>query len=234
MNPQSSGPVAEWFPSSVTYNEVGPYDAEVLSHRRDGMVLPRFTAQVMRQIADEARTVTPDTPRIRLADGIAEILDRGRPPRVVERCTPDAAGRFALGHGTLPWHEYTSVDTAAFTRALDDAQAAGYPPAALDAWTIAFVDHGHRMALLAVYRSPDENAAAYDALYNALYAGGLSSTRPRRPTPTPPSSRHGGTSAGSAHTSRPAPSYAPRSPPRHGSQQVPADNAVAAETCRAL
>ncbi|WP_330351859.1 hypothetical protein [Streptomyces sp. NBC_00582] len=175
MSPQSSGPVAEWFPSSVTYNELGPYDAEVLGHRRDGMVLPRFTAQVMRQIADEARTVTPDTPRIRLADGIAEILDRGRPPGVVERCTPDAAGRFALGHGTLPWHEYTSVDTAAFTHALDDAQAAGYPPAALDTWTIAFVDHGHRMALLAVYRSPDENAAAYDALYNALYAGGLSS-----------------------------------------------------------
>ncbi|MGW1496084.1 hypothetical protein [Streptomyces sp. NPDC002402] len=182
MNLQPSGPVAEWFPSSVTYNKLGPYDAEVLGHRRDGMVLPRFTAQVMRQIADDAQTVTSDTARIRLADGIAEILDRGRPPTVVERCTPDEAGRFALGHGTLPWREHTPVDTTAFTRALDDAHAADYPPSGLNTWTIAFADHGHRMALLAVYRTPDENAAAYDALYNALYAAGLSSyetTQPR-------------------------------------------------------
>lgn len=137
MNPQPSGPVAEWFPSSVTYNELGPYDAEVLGHRHDGMVLPRFTAQVMRQIAVEA---------------------------------------------------------------------ASYPPAALDTWTIAFADHGHRMALLAVYRTPDENAAAYDALYNAPYAGGLSSYEITQ-------------------------TRGPRLLPRPRSPQAPADSA---DACRAL
>ncbi|MGW1616042.1 hypothetical protein ACWCQZ_42660 [Streptomyces sp. NPDC002285] len=173
MHTQPSGRPAEWFPSSVTLKGYGPYRAEVLGHRCHGMILPRFTADVARQIAAEFAADT--TLGIRFTDGDVEILGRGEPPKVLERCRPDDAGRYPLGHGFLPWREHTTTDPSEFTRALDEAQAGGYPLAALDAWTVAFADYGHRMAVLAVYRTPDEDAAAYDALYNVLYASGLSS-----------------------------------------------------------
>ncbi|MFJ8752267.1 hypothetical protein ACIREO_23470 [Streptomyces sp. NPDC102441] len=175
MHPQPSGRRDEWFPSSVTLEDLGPYPADVLGYRHDGMILPRFTADTALRIVDDAQAAAPDAPRIRVTDGTVEVLSRGLPQTVLERCAPDPAGRYAFGHASLPWCEHTTTDPAGFTRALDEAQAGGYPPEALDTWTVAFADHGHRMTLLAVFRTPHENAAAYDALYNALYASGLSS-----------------------------------------------------------
>ncbi|ATM24721.1 hypothetical protein SMD44_p10222 (plasmid) [Streptomyces alboflavus] len=175
MNPQLPRSRDEWFPSSVILEHRGPYPAEVLGHRRDGMILPRFTAAIARQIADDTPAESPGVPVIRFTSNAVEVLGPGHPPAVLEHCTPDTAGQYAFGHGTLPWREHTTTDPSRFTRALEEAQASGYPPETLDAWTIAFADHGHRMAVLAVFRTPDEDAAAYDALYNALYSSGLSS-----------------------------------------------------------
>ncbi|MCX4682285.1 hypothetical protein OG413_44700 [Streptomyces sp. NBC_01433] len=175
MNSQPSGRRDEWFPSSVALEDLGPYPAEVLGYRHDGMILPRFTADTVLRIVDDAQAAAPGAPRIRFTDGSVEVLSRGRAQAVLERCAPDPAGWYAFGHGSLSWQEHTTTDRAGFIRALDEAQAGGYPPESLTAWTIAFADHGHRMTLLAVFRTPHENAAAYDALYNALYASGLSS-----------------------------------------------------------
>ncbi|MFD9052459.1 hypothetical protein [Streptomyces zaomyceticus] len=175
MHTQPSSRPAEWFPSSVTLRGSGPYPAEVLGHRHDGMVLPRFTREVAGRIAADFRSDASIALKLRFTGPSIEILSLGDPPKVLEHCPPDAAGRYALGHALLPWREHTTTDPAEFTRALDEAHASGYPPAALDTWTVAFADHGHRMAVLAVYRTPDEDAAAYDALYNVLYASGLSS-----------------------------------------------------------
>lgn len=174
MHTQPSGRPAEWFPSSVTLRDCGPYPAEVLGHRHDGMVLPRFTNEVTRRIAAEFRSASIAL-NLRFTGEGVQVLGPGDPPKVLEHCRPDPEGRYALGHAFLPWREHTTTNPAEFTRALDEAQAGGYPPAALDAWTVAFADHGHRMAVLAVYRAPHEDAAAYDALYNVLYASGLSS-----------------------------------------------------------
>ncbi|MFC7915388.1 hypothetical protein [Streptomyces sp. NPDC057386] len=175
MHTQPPGRPAEWFPSSVTLKDCGPYPAEVLGHRHDGMIQPRFTSEVTGRIAAELRSDASIALNLRFTGEAIEILGLGDPPKVLERCRPDAEGRYALGHGFLPWREHTTTDPAEFARALDGAQAGGYPPAAPDAWTVVFADHGHRMAVLAVYRTPHEDAAAYDALYNVLYASGLSS-----------------------------------------------------------
>ncbi|MFE9137874.1 hypothetical protein [Streptomyces sp. NPDC007355] len=175
MHTQPSGRPAEWFPSSVTLKDCGPYPAEVLGHRHEEMVLPRFTTEVTRRITAEFRSDASITLNLRFTGEGVEILGLGDPPKGLEHCRPDAEGRYTLGHAFLPWREHTTTDPAELTRALVEAQAGGYPPTALDAWTVAFADHGHRMAVLAVYRTPDEDPAAYDALYNVLYANGLSS-----------------------------------------------------------
>ncbi|MFJ6438202.1 hypothetical protein [Streptomyces sp. NPDC091416] len=175
MHTQPSGRPAEWFPSSITLDGSGPYPAEVLGHRRDGMTLPRFAREVAHRITADLLPGHARDFSLLLSNEAIEILGPGTPAQVLELCRPDAEGRYALGHGILPWQEHTTADAADFARTLDEVRAGAYPPAALDAWTVAFADHGHRMALLAVYRTPDEDAAAYDALYNVLYASGLSS-----------------------------------------------------------